>query len=249
MAKIVINKIDTAPNLPFALGRNVEHDERSRDFAFSIPPPEKLTDVIWPDVSGILDQGNVGSCTGNAAAQLVNTAAFDKMRTIVHKDTFLTEKDAVTIYSEATKLDNISGSYPPDDTGSSGLGAAKALKRFRYIETYTHCFTWDQFCAAIATQPVIAGTLWTHNMFTPDSKGVIHVHSIAEGNIAGGHEYMIRGILYSKSLVLMRNSWSYTWCPGSENGKVPGEAWISFADFKTLLKNQGDITVPHPITK
>jgi hypothetical protein len=44
----------------------------------------------------------------------------------------LTESDAVALYKSATKWTNIRH-VPPSDTGSSGLGVAKAAVKAKYI--------------------------------------------------------------------------------------------------------------------
>lgn len=241
---VVLEKLPEKPEIPHRLGRHVEHDERSRMFAFSRPVPPPLLDhtVIWESSAPILEQGNLGSCTGNAAAQLINTDLFLPVRRAKHRPAWLNEHDAVHLYSKATVLDNISGHYRPDDTGSSGIGVAKSLKFYNYIDHYEHCFTWEQFLAGIVTQPVLFGTLWTDQMFVPDAKGVVSVGTISDATVAGGHEYLCRGINFEKSVCLFRNSWGDTWNP-----VMKGEFCMSFSDVKKLLANQGDVTVPHGV--
>ena len=100
------------------LGRLVDHDERSRNYQARRAAAHRS--VLWGHHAPVLDQGELGSCTGNATAQLINTDYFAKSR----KSGYLTENDAVAIYSAATKLDGIPhNTYPPIDGGSSGLGA------------------------------------------------------------------------------------------------------------------------------
>lgn len=167
------------------------------------------------------------------------------MRKAKNKGRFYTDKDGLAFYEAATRADNIPGSYKPDDTGSSGLGLAKALQKLGLIDRYTHAFTWDQFTAAITAGPVALGTLWTNKMMTPDSQGVARVGALNDSTIAGGHEYMCRGINAEKSLVLCRNHWEPTWDSKTSGAKVPGEFWLTFTDLKKLLANQGDVTVLH----
>jgi len=61
----------------------------------------------------------------------------------------LDEVQARILYGMATKLDGLPGEFPPDDTGSSGLGAAKAAKALGYISAYHHAFGLDHALAAL----------------------------------------------------------------------------------------------------
>jgi hypothetical protein len=230
----------TTPDTPYPLGRIVHHDPLSRNYPFPVKAPVAGKDVIHAMAAPALDQGNLGSCTGNAAAQWLNTVAATKNRLagqLLHRmanSEFLNEDDAVELYSTATMNDDEPGQYPPDDTGSSGLGVSKAMQRFGFITAYTHAFSFDQFLAAAQHQPVIIGINWYESMFTPNPKtGLISVR----GNVAGGHEILVRGVLTSKKRVLIRNSWGSSW---GRNG----DAYISFAGMKRLLNEQGDVVAP-----
>jgi hypothetical protein len=228
------------------LGRHVEHDSRSLQYA--VAEPRKLTqkDVFHEDAGPILDQGQLGACVGFTGADILNTTYFANIRATHNSNNYFNDDDGMRFYHDATVSDNISGTYPPDDTGSSGLGLAKALKTAGLISSYKHVFSWAQFQAAIAKQPVALGTLWTNSMFKPDKNGVVKVGSLSNSNIAGGHEYMARGISYTRGLVLCRNHWNTNWDTSEkvkDGGKVPGEFWVTFADLQKLLANQGDCTV------
>src|SRR6478609_3573621 len=118
----------------YALGRHVDHDERSRNFAAMVPAVKPKT-VLWEHTAPVLDQGALGSCTGNALAQWLNTDyargyQFDGMRAP------LSEAAAVELYSAATRADNVPGHYPPVDTGSSGLAVCRAAVRAKYLRAY-----------------------------------------------------------------------------------------------------------------
>ncbi len=104
------------------LGRHIEHDERSKNFAVArlTTAPKSAT---FKRNCPAFDQGNLGSCTGNAMAGVLMTDPFWKAGRL------LTESDAVRLYSEATHLDKIRGSYPPEDTGSSGLNFLSQAKK------------------------------------------------------------------------------------------------------------------------
>lgn len=227
------------------LGRHVEHDSRSRDFAYMATRPVQERTVVWATAAPCLDQGQLGACTGFSTAQLINTVPFTKARQRI-RGRYLTAQDARKIYSLATQLDKISGQWPPEDTGSSGLGAAKAGRQLGYFAGYRHAFGFDHFRAAIAAQPVIVGTLWTKTMFTPDKDGLVTVGPLSEDNIAGGHEYLARGISYDRRQVLFRNSWGPDWGTTGPDS-TPGSFWITFDDFANLLDHQGDVTAPEGV--
>lgn len=210
------------------LGRLVDHDERSRQYRAARASTPRS--VLWGHHAPVLDQGELGSCTGNATAQLINTDYFAGSR----PHGYLTEADAVQLYELATHLDGIpNNTYPPTDGGSSGLGAAKAGKKLGYFTGYTHCFGFDHFAAALQLQPVIVGTAWYQGMFTPDRHYTVH----PSGQVAGGHEYLALGIDYSTQTLTFLNSWGNSW--GDD-----GRFHLSFDDFARLLADQGDATAP-----
>lgn len=241
---VLINKFKLQDH---RLGRHVEHDSRSRNFAFMLTPPPKQIDTFWSDSAPVLDQGDIGGCVGWTGADILNTDLFIPLRKAKNNAKAYTDQDALKFYELATHKDDISGYYPRVDSGSSGLGLAKALQSLGLIDRYSHCFTWNQFLAAIQIQPVALGTTWTNDMFNPDRHGVVRVGSLNESNIVGGHEYMCRGISFTKSLVLCRNHWGPTWNTKGDLPKLRGEFWLPFSDLKELLssKNQGDVTVLH----
>ena len=212
------------------LGRLVDHDPKSRLYqAVQASTPRS---VLWGHHAPVLNQGQLGSCTGNATAQLINTDAFAHCRPAG----YLGEADAINIYSLATHLDGIpDNTYPPTDGGSSGLGAAKAGVKMGYFSGYQHAFGFDAFCAALQLQPLIVGTNWYHDMFTPDKQGFVWPH----GELAGGHEYLALGVSYETKTLTFLNSWGDGW------GRS-GRFYMTFTSFASLIANQGDATAPLP---
>jgi hypothetical protein len=212
------------------LGRTVEHDPKSRNFmhaAASKPLVKKTT--RWATHAPVLDQGQLGSCTGNALAQWLNTDYGKQTR-------YLTEDDAVKLYSLATTLDNSPGHYPPTDTGSSGNAVAKAGRKLGYLTGYTWTFSLNGFLAALQTQPVIVGTAFYAGMEDPNSHGIVR----PTGDLEGGHEYLCLGVDYGTNQLEFLNSW------GSGFG-VHGHFYMSIDDFSHLLTDRnmpGDVTAP-----
>jgi len=140
---------------------------------------------------------------------------------------------AVALYSEATRLDQWDGTYLPDDTGSSGLAVAKAAQRRGLITSYRHAFSFGAVLDALSRSPIIVGTNWLGDMYSPEPSGYLR----CTGEVVGGHEYLIRGVDPRKRHVLCDNSWSASW------GRK-GRFWLHWADLEALLADGGDATIP-----
>lgn len=209
------------------LGRFVQHDDRSRDYPAALA--DSLHSVQWARRSPILDQGNLGSCTGNAAAGWLAT---DTATRKGHTD--VTEKLAVDIYSKATHLDRVPGVFPPTDTGSSGLAVAKALVALGLTAgPYRHAFGLTHALQALQTGPVLVGITWLTGCDTPDKSGRVKY----AGTVRGGHEILADQIDVERGLIWFANSWSTAW-------GVSGRFCMTWADFGKALAHQGDVTVP-----
>ena len=226
---------------PHPLGRHVEHDPRSLNYAHGVLPKTAIKSVDWTRRAPIFDQGQLGSCTGNAAAGLVGTdsAARTGLTTVSLPGDVnrwpVDEELAVEVYKLATTLDSIRGTYPPDDTGSSGLGAAKALKKLGIASGYTHAFSLDALKSALQNGPVMVGTVWLESMFSPTSAGYVTVDR--KSAVAGAHEYVISAYDTGANQFRIDNSWGESW-------GVRGSAWVTESDMQWLLSQQGDVTVP-----
>jgi hypothetical protein len=222
------------------LGRHVDHDSRSLLYAFTPAAPLPTKPVEWGISIPPLNQGQTSACTGNAFAQFLNTDFAASLRKKMNKE-FFTEEDALDIYGHATHDDGLhdasTGYYPPDDTGSSGLGAVKACQELGYVSTYQHTFSFQMFLHALATQPVCVGTAWTNDMENADENGLVSVGSLDDSNIAGGHEYLAIGFNPLTQLIKFRNSWGNDW-------GIDGDFFVSYSDYQQLLVNQGDVVVP-----
>lgn len=223
------------------LGRHVEHDPRSLAYAHGVLPKSAIKSVDWARRVAPFDQGQLGSCTGNAAAGLLgtdNATRTGATSVTVGGATVPVDEDlAVRVYSLATELDTFDGAYPPDDTGSSGLGAAKALVKLGLAASYTHAFSLDALKSALQTGPVMVGTVWLNSMFDPTGAGNLIVDR--RSGVAGGHEYVISAYDQKSNTFRMDNSWGPSWGVG-------GSAWLLEVDVQWLLSQDGDITVPSP---
>jgi hypothetical protein len=221
------------------LGRHVNHDSRSRAFAFRAPVAVTYKSVLHERYIPILDQGDLGSCTGNAATGHIGTGDFYAPAVALHPTFSGDETEALALYSKATELDGYSGTYPPNDTGSDGLSVAKAAKQAGFISGYLHTFSFDDFMAAVQKQPVIVGVNWYSNMFNPDGRGLV---TIPKGDtVEGGHEFVIRGYDDPTGELLADNSWGTGW-------GAAGSFRLDSATMKRLLSEDGDCTMFVPLT-
>lgn len=169
-----------------------------------------------------------GNCTGNAVVGLLATRPNDVDG--IADNTEFSEGLAVDLYSLATELDQFTGTYPPDDTGSSVLSAMKAAKEFLLIEEYRWCFGLEDVLRTLSyVGPVAIGVNWYAGFDKPTSKGLIKI----SGSVRGGHAVELLGIDVRKKIVWGINSWGKWW------GKC-GRFCISFADLDRLLKERGE---------
>lgn len=233
------------------LGRHVKHDPRSLWYLYPADLVADLVSVRHQRGIPVLDQGNVGSCTGNAAEGACGTGAIytaiptdlptrpkgsRETATALSTD----EAQAVALYSSATAMDSYQGTYPPEDTGSDGLSVAKAAQKAGLISGYTHCTSLNSALAALSQQPVIAGINWYDSFDNPDQNGLIKIDSGAQ--VRGGHEICLDELNVEKKLIGFTNSWGTGW--GAE-----GRAFLPWADFKRLLSEDGDVTVFTPLSQ
>lgn len=219
------------------LGRHVEHDSRSLEHAVEHVVDELLppASVEWRRWSPILDQGDVGSCTGNAMTGWLGCEPH--VRGAQDGDAF-DEDIALQLYELATRLDNIAGQYPPDDTGSSGLAVAKAARKLGYIHAYGHALSVPGLLHALQVAPVIVGVPWFSGFDQADHHGT-PVQAV--GQIRGGHEFLVRGYEHGASehdsYLLADNSWGTSWGDA-------GSFRFSVSTWRVLAANSGDITIP-----
>jgi len=227
---------------PGRLGRHVEHDPRSRAYPVSEDLfPSTYTSAVHKVAIPVLDQGQLGACTGNAAEGLIGSdpvypAVPLDLPARPTADAAADEAQAVALYSAATRLDGIHGQYPPLDTGSTGLAVAKAARRLGLISGYQHAFSLDATLKALAVTPLIIGVHWYQGFDHPDTTGRVAI----SGDVRGGHEFLLYGVDAEQRTVLARNSWGV---------KFGIEGCFSFGwdDLGQLLDEQGDVTLFVPL--
>lgn len=235
-------------NVNNPLGRRIEHDERSRGFAFPKKLPDIGVSVLHRMDADHVDQFYLSACVGFHGANFLNTryarhsrAQFNvKVKRVRNQYLrYLNNNDGIANYSGATKWDDFPGEYPPDDDGSSGLGLAKYWMDLGVIKGYQWAFGFEHFLAALQKQPVGIGTWWYEGMTYPDAKGFAHPTGMRQG----GHQYLASGISWggrytmaSKRKIRFENSWG-------ENTEFP-TFFMSWEQTEFLIEDQGDVLVP-----
>jgi hypothetical protein len=205
------------------LGRQKVHDDRNRSF-----PLARLVDrSTWKDkairVYDPLPNPNqrVGCCTGVAKCTQLNAIGNRVKGRVLNMD------DAERIYSRNTQIDPWPGSWPPEDTGSSGHASAKTAIEMGLAGEYRWEFGGADGVVQhiIEGRPISVGTWWYWDMFDQDGDGRVHVR----GGRAGGHQYVARGYDASRDWVLCRCWWGHF-----------RDFWIARTDLDALLRDGGD---------
>lgn len=227
------------------LGRHVRHDPRSLRYQVAAKSLGTLKSVRHQRAIPVLDQGDLGSCTGNAAEGVLGTSPlYEAIPTTVlgrpSGNAQVDEDQAVALYSAATSLDDYDGGYPPTDTGSDGLSVAKAALAAGLISGYQHATSLEAALTALEARPVITGINWYDSFDQPASDGLIVISKRA--SVRGGHEIELEELDVDNELVWLTNSWSTAW-------GVDGRACIGWDDFGRLLDEKGDVTDFVPLSE
>ncbi len=217
-------KFEEAVHEGMRLGRNLWLDARSvlhmiEDNVQAMGVPYQSKE--WQRVVDILDQGDLGSCTGNAGTGALGTEPFYD---VAGKDVLPAADDpsgleeyAVKLYSDATEVDAYAGRYPPEDTGSSGLAICKVLKTRGTIKGFRWARSAYGFIRLLQDGPVLQGMPWYNAFFEPDAKGFIDSNSNwPSSGHAGGHEVEALGVELDTqnvldSVITYANSWTNSW--------------------------------------
>jgi hypothetical protein len=237
-----IAETESEEGLDYRLGRHVYHDPRSRAFAV---PTDGLSEisVSWARRIPILDQGSLGSCTGNAAMGALGTSPLFEVSGDAASKAFGTgawkEAGAVSLYGWATAIDTYPGTYPPDDTGSDGLSVAKAMQTHGLAAGYLHAFSLADMVKALQVGPGMIGINWYSSFDAPAADGTLKLTSTSY--VRGGHELAVTGVDVSAQVFLVDNSWGAGW-------GVRGSCRIPYAVMERLLSESGDFTQPVPIS-
>jgi hypothetical protein len=225
------------------LGRHVNHDPLS--LRYVLPPAKAEKSVVWerhipildqdapPIVPGLLPASRpLGSCTGNAFVGNLGCDPFYDIIRELFPDLVLDEALAVSVYSDAEKVDGGKG-LPGEDEGSSGLSVAKVGKTRGYDNGYQHATSLASAHTAIQRAPVLFGIPWPSSFDTPSSEGIVKIASDAYNR--GGHEIVCPEYDAARDLWWMDNSWTSGW-------GLKGRFAFDSPTLQILLDAQGDIT-------
>lgn len=164
-----------------------------------------------------LDQGQTNHCVGFGWAQWGNTNPI--------LDSYQ-DSDGHAIYYECKQIDG----EPGQEDGSNVRSGAKAMQNRNKLNAYAFAETVDEIISWVRTNgPVVVGTTWTNDMFSPDKNGLV----VPTGATAGGHCYLCVGDIASEQSGLFQNSWGTSW-------GLNGYFKIKWSDFDTLFKDQGE---------
>lgn len=219
------------------LKRNINHDSRSALYRTQTDGLS-IVDVDWTKHIPLLNQGDTGKCTAEAATEALASDPFWSTLDAAQQAT-LNDTGSDAFYSAEETFDG-DGPYPPNDNGSSGLTSAKVAQARGLISGYTHTFTADDALKAMQISPGSWGTLWKSGMDDVDTTtGQVKY----TGTTRGGHELCIKKVVASLEQLWFWQSWG-PW--GYQN---LGLGWISFDDFAKSLADQGDVTFFTPLNK
>lgn len=217
------------------LGRHVYHDSRNLYYRHQRTAPVIVTRLHTRQIP-ILDQGDVGSCTGNGEVGVLGTEP--NWGDLPSGHATLDEALALKVYSGAETIDG-DGPYPPNDNGSSGPSAAKSAMKLGLISGYTHCLSLADVLDALQTRAVSIGINW-YDSFDPYTTGLMTISNGAE--VRGGHEPMLRGVDAEAKTVFGDNSWGLSW-------GMQGSFEMSWDTLTRLLAEDGDGTVSVPLSQ
>lgn len=220
------------------LGRHVLLDSRSKAYAVQ-PTTTPVTSARHDAYMPVLDQGQIGSCTGNASTSCAYHEPF-YVPEAPHWRYTPDEAGAQSWYHDNTANDDFPGTWSPDDTGSDGLTSSKMAVAAGVANGYQAALDLDSSLQTLMDRPGITGIPWYNSMFTVGSDGLVTVD--AKSGLAGGHELVVDEIVAAdapgngtgKLLVGGNQSWGATW-------GARGRWYLTGADWWALRQQQGDV--------
>lgn len=202
------------------LGRISSPDSRDHRFLLSaLLKEEPLPNYrYWYNRGWRGDQGETSQCVAYAWLHWISSAPQTSKLSVIEPS---------VLYKRAQELDP----WPGEDyDGTDTRAGAKALQEKGFIQSYWWAFDINTVIQAVLTAaPVVVGTNWYADMFTPNSDGFI----IPNGEVEGGHAYLINGVNAKRRVFRIQNSWGKSW-------GINGSAYISFDDMERLLLEDGE---------
>ena len=172
----------------------------------------------WRGPALRVNQGNHGYCVGYAGSNWEGAAPIMDA---------ITNQTGTDLYM-ACKA--IPGEPWPGQEGTSDRYLMQVLKNQGRVARYLWAQKPDDIKNWILGQGgVLVGTNWYERMFDPETSiGHGGLWLRPGGNIAGGHEWLIRRYYAPWDAYRMRNSWGPNWA-------MNGEAWIAASDLYRLV--------------
>jgi hypothetical protein len=236
MAQIITIYKERRPFHPL-LGCNIHLDSRSWDYALQ-PKATPILDVWHTPHISILDQGRIGSCSGNGSTSCAYHDPFFTSGASPWKYT-ADEFGAQAWYHQNTVEDSYAGTWEPDDTGSDTTTSSKVAKEAGVCSGFQMSGDLDSSLEALQTRPGITGIPWYQSMFDAPSSGLLDVDMTTP--LAGGHLLCVDRIITASApgngtgvvLVSGPNSWGTSWGDGGR--------WVMKAsDWWALRQREGD---------
>jgi C1A family cysteine protease len=179
--------------------------------------------------SPIEDQGNLGSCTGNAVAGVVeyldrkSGKNLDVSRLFIYYEERVLEGsvnfDAGAYIRDGIKVVNKKGAplesiWPYNinkfSTRPNQAAYTDALKRT--VGTYEKCTNFDAIKNALARGfPVVVGFDVYESFYNIGSNGIMSYPNVNTEELLGGHAVAIVGYNDNTSRFIVRNSWGTSW--------------------------------------
>lgn len=170
---------------------------------------------VEDDHSYVAEGFGVHNCVGFGYAGWGNALPID--------DNYV-DDDGHAIYYE-TKI--IEGD-PGGENGAYMRDGAEAMLARQRMSVYAFAETMDEILEHLRTKgPVVVGTEWTNDMFTPDANGFVR----PTGSVAGGHCYLLYGV--EGENFLFKNSWGVQWGDS-------GSFRMTIPNFQVLLDAWGE---------
>jgi hypothetical protein len=213
-------------------------DSRSLAYPFRAPARRAVVSVDHTRHIPILDQGDLGSCEGNAETGIAATSPVFDALPAGHP--VLDENEAVTLYEAATANDGFPGTYPPDDTGTDSTTVSKMAQRAGLIAGYTHGSSVDDLLQALMISAVNFAFGWYDDFDNPNANGLVAI--TANGTIRGGHALCARGVDAERKLIWLDNSWTAGW-------GLNGRFCMSYDTADRLIGEDGEVVAPVPLSE
>lgn len=205
MADGDVVQLPVRDDLPYKLGRNVNHDPQSRNFAITAPEPLPTEDFRHRRYGACVDQDGIGMCVPGTLAHILNTHPYRAHFTALKKACIKTPWLEPS-YTAITAMDPYPGGWPQEDTGTDANSALKWAKSQGFITGHEWAFGAQHGLSTLREAPLMQGIDWTDRMYTPDGDGRVHYQGEPP---VGGHETVVLG--YEVVSKLTRDN-DRVWC-------------------------------------